>query len=559
MRTHSMFTRVKGHSRVLGIALCTSLMLAACAPAQAPAPPAPAASAAPSLPTVQPSPTVEQPRYGGLLTITTVANPATLDTQQEPSANTSLVVAPAYNNLLYYDSTTGSKIVPELAEQWSMSSDGLSYTFKLRKGIKFHDGTPLTADDVVFNLNRMKSPPKGTSSTVTFLMTSVDRIESVSDDSVRLVMKEPFPPLPSTLVTDFMPMYSKAQVEKSGNMKTTVMGTGPFKLKSYTPGVSLEYVKNPDYWLKGKPYLDGITFLVIPDNATRLAALRTGQAKLSGRVFAALNPSQVATLKKDVPNERFLPSVSIPGPWFFMNLRKPPFQDARVRQAINLAVDRQAAIKIIAEGEGRPGNIFPFDGWGIPSGELQNMPGYRQPKDEDTARARKLLADAGYPNGFKVRILSRTNQLTKNAATFMTDQLSRIGIDATVEVLEDALFWDNGGKAQHEAMVYTPNTIIADPFVMGRFFAPKGNLNFSGNDSDQKLNDLWNKQLKTLDESARKAVIADLERYVLTELVPAVPLVWPSSFIAVAPEVRGFVRGANDFSNNRHQETYLAQ
>ncbi len=543
----------------LGVAL--SVSLAGCAPAVAPST-APSTTTVPSArPTAAappPTPAGFQPRYGDTLTIAAITDPASFDPQQDASINNSLLVAPAYNNLLYYDQETGSKVVPELAERWDLSPDGLTYTFKLRQGVAFHDGTRLNAGDVAFNLERMKSPPKGVRSTVDYLMTGVDNIEAVGDDTVRIKMKYPFAALTSALVTDYMVVYSKKAVETQGNMKTTIMGTGPFKFKSYTPSVSLELVKNDKYWAKGRPYLDGITFFIIKDNATRLAALRTGQAKLSARLFGALNPTDVSVLKKDVPDMRFIPTPSVVGPAFFMNMRNPPFKDPRVRQAISLAVDRQAAVKVIALGEGQVGTFFPFEGWGIPTNELLRMPGYRQPKDQDIAAAKKLLADAGYANGFTVNVLSRGNEITRNGAVFITGQLSKLGIQANVQVLEDALFWDRGRNAQYETMVYTPAPLVADPYDMGKNYAPRGYFNFVGDDEDVTLNQLWDKQVRSVDVQARKATIIELDRYLMTTLVPAVPLAWPTSFIAVAPQVRGFIPGINDYSNNRHQETWLA-
>jgi len=559
MATPAIRTLSRTPARAVALGLVLSLLVAACAPAAAPAPAsAPAAAPAPRLPAAAPAPppATEQPHYGGTLTVTSVADPANLDPQQEGSLNASMVVAPAYNNLLYYDFKEGKRITPELAERWDVSPDGLTYTFKLRSGVKFHDGTPLTVDDVVFNIQRLKSPPKGVPSTLDFALVAVDKIEAAGADTIKITMKYPFAPLASYVAIDRMPMYSRAYVEKQGDMKRTVMGTGPFKFKSYSPGVSVELVKNDDYWVKGRPYLNGVTFFIIKDKATRLAALRTGQAKQTGRVFAALTPTEAATLKKDVPAMRFIPSPTVLGPSFFMNLRTPPFKDQRVRQAMYLMVDRQAAVKVIAEGEGQVGNFFPFEGWGIPRDELVKLPGYRQPKDQDIAAAKKLLAEAGYPNGFPLKLLSRNNEVTKAAAVFMTDQLAKVGITASVQIIEDAPFWDSGRKAQYEAMVYTPAT-IADPHDMGRTFAARSYLNFSGNDDDPKMNEMWDKQMRSVDEKTRKAAIVELERYLLMEQIPSVPIVWPTTFIAVAPQVQGFVAGMTDYANNRHQETWL--
>ncbi|MDO8531469.1 MAG: ABC transporter substrate-binding protein, partial [Dehalococcoidia bacterium] len=523
------------------------------------APVAPAAPAARPTAAAPATATPERPRYGGVLTITSDLDPPHFDAQQQTSMNIGLLVSPAYSNLLYYDAETGSKIVPELAEQWNVSPDALTYTFKLRKGVKFHDGTPLTPADVVFSLERMKSPPKGGLSASADLLVAMDKVQAVGDDTVTLTMKYAFAPLVSTLVVNFTPIFSKAYVEKNGDMKTTVMGSGPFKFKSYTPSVSFDLVKNESYWVQGRPYLDGISVFVIKDPATRLAALRTGQAKQSGRTYSAVTPTEMETLKKEVPGMRFVASPTVLGPWFFMNMRNAPLKDLRVRQAISLSLDRQAAVKVVGEGAGIVGTYFPFSDWGIPRDELLKMPGFRQPKDQDIADAKKLLADAGYPNGFSMTILSRGNQVTKTGAVFMTDQLSKIGITANVQVLEDAVFWENGRKAQHQAMVYPPATLTADPHAIGRFFTKGSSLNFSGNDNDTKVNELWDKQARTVDPAARQAIIVEVERYLLTESLPAIPIAWPSNFIAISAQERGFAPGVTDYSNNRHQETWLAQ
>lgn len=548
---------------LVALGISGSAVLAACAPAAAPAAPAPQAAATPrpaAQTTPAPQPTqVVQPRYGGTLSVVAIADPDHLDAQQTGSINTSILVAPAYNNLVYLGSQEGDPTVaqPDLAEKWDVSNGGLTYTFKIRQGVRFHDGAPLTANDVVFNLRRMKSPPKGVQSNVAYALVAVDKIDAVGNDTVVVTMKQPFAPFMSNLLNDQMPMYSKAYVEKQGDMKATVMGTGPFKFKSYTPSASFELVKNDDYWVKGRPYLDGISFAIIKDPATRLAALRTGRAQLSGRVFGALTPTEASTLKKDAPDFTFSPSPSVIGPFLFMNMRVAPFTDPRVRKAVFLAVDRQAAIKIIAQGDGLLGNYFPIQGWGVPPEELGKMPGFRQPKDQDIAEARRLLSEAGFPNGFSLKLLSRNNEVTKTAAIFAADQLSKIGVTATVEVLEDAVFWDTGGKGQQQATVFTPAVLTGDPSDIGRNIAPGSPRNFTGNDKDPKLNELWDKQMSTVDEKARRAVVQDLERYLLTEEVPAVPLVWPISSIAVSPRVHGFTTGVTDYANNRHQRTWL--
>lgn len=509
-------------------------------------------------PSGTPKPTGNEPQYGGTLAVSSVGDPPSLDAHQEPSQNTWMVVAPAYNLLVEYQPSQGNGLFPGLAESWEISKDGLLYTFNIRKGVKFHDGTPLTAEDAAFSLTRLWKPPQGIRTVHAGLMDAVKSIET-NQMQVKMTLSYPYSPMMSIISYCPSVIYPKKVVEAKGDMKSTVVGTGPFKFKSYTPGVSVELVKNPNYWLAGRPYLDKVMFLILKDNSTRTAALRTGRVKLTGRSFATLTPSEMETIKKDNPSIVFEPSTAPPNPSFYMNLRNKPFNDVRVRKALSLSIDRQAALKALSDGQGMLGRVFDLEGWGIPDDERVKLPGYRQPKDADLAEAKRLMAEAGYPQGFKLTILARTMSLSKEPAVFLTSQFSKIGIDTKVEVLEDAAFWDRGRKAQHQAMVYTPSMTIPDVDTIGRFLAKGGALNFSGNDDDQKLNELWDKQRRTIDENQRKAIIEEIERYVLEEAKPVIPLLVPFTFLAHWPEVKNFAPGVSEYGNNNLQEIWLAQ
>ncbi|MBI2910443.1 MAG: ABC transporter substrate-binding protein [Chloroflexi bacterium] len=537
------------------------LVMASCAPAAGPAssPAATQPAAAAKAGAPAPSPKAgESPRYGGALTVSSVGDPPSLDTHQEPAQNTWMVVGPAYNLLVEYQPSQGKELFPGLAESWEMSKDGLTYAFAIRKGVKFHDGTPLTPQDAVFSLTRLWKPPQGIRTVHAGLMDAITSIEAM-ENQVKLTLTYPYSPMMAVISYSPSVIYPKKVVEAKGDMKTTVVGTGPFRFKSYTPGVGVELVKNPDYWVAGRPYLDRVLFLILKDNTTRMAALRTGRVKLTGRSFATLTPSERETIKKDNPRMVFFPSTGPPNPWFFMNLRGKPFNDKRVRKAVSLSIDRQAALKVISDGQGLLGRVFPLEGWGIPDDKRVDLPGYRQPKDADIAEAKRLMAEAGYPQGFKLTVLARTMSLSKEPAIFLTSQLARIGIDTKVEVLEDAVFWDRGRKAQHEAMVYTPSMTIPDVDTIGRFLAKGGALNFSGNENDQTLNELWGKQRRAIDEAQRKAIIEEIERYVLDEAQPVIPLLVPFTFLAHWPEVRNFAPGISEYGNNNLQEIWLAQ
>ncbi|MDO8532892.1 MAG: ABC transporter substrate-binding protein [Dehalococcoidia bacterium] len=497
------------------------------------------------------------------MAIVLAGNPADLDAQQGIGIDSHTVTAPAYNRLVQYDTETSSKVIPDLAERWEMSQDGKEYTFYLRQGVKFHNGDLFTADDAAFNLERLLSPPKGfRTKAAPVLGPGFEGVQIRDERTVVLRLKFPLAPTLPVLALDSAIIYPKRLVQAKGDMKTEVVGTGPFKFKSYTPSVGADLVKNPDYFIKGHPYLDAISLRIIPDASTRLAALRTGQVHMAARGFSTLTPSEVALLKSSVPDMQFFPAPSPLSPFFFMNIRRPPFSDIRVRKAISLALDRQAAIKVIAEGYGEVGKLVLFGDWGVPAKEVSSWPGWRQPKDQDLAEAKKLLADAGYPDGFDLDVLSRTNRITQTGAIFMTGQLQQMGIRAKVKVLEDAIFWETGGKAQHQAMVYTPGYSTPDPgSVLGTFYIPNGSLNFSGNDNDQRIKELNNAQMYALTETERRKVLQEAEVYVLREQLIGIPIVWPYSFIPVNSHVKGFIPGISDYVHNGNllEVMWLAQ
>lgn len=550
--------------RLMSLPVALSLVFAlllGCAPATVstagtPAPGKSATQPVAANPTSKPA--EETPKYGGIYTTTISANPPSLDAQQESATNTSLIVSPIYNQLVQADPFTVGKWVPGLAEKWQMSPDGLTWTFDIRQGVKFHDGTPLTVDDIVFNLKRLTNPPKDVRSQLSYLLKPLVKSIDKSGNQVKMTLNQPFAIMLEVVGHAFSPIYSQKYLEKNLDMKTTALGTGPFKFKSYTPGVSLEGVKNPDFWVKGRPYLDGYRFLILKDAATRMSAFRTGKMNSTGKGTSAMMPLEMEQTKKENPEVKFLLAGTLLGPWFSMNTKKAPLTDVRIRKAINLVVDRQAAIKVLGQGYGVIGKVFPVEPWGIPMDEMLKMPGYRQPKDADIAEAKKLMQEAGYPDGFEMTILARQMWQSKDSAVFMTNQLGLLGIKAKVSAMEDAIFWDTGRMGAQDAMVYTPTWIFGfDPHWEGRFWGPGGTVNYSGNEDDKDLVSLWDEQIKTVDQDKRKTLIRKVEEH-LYETAPGVSILWLQSYVGVRPEVRNFVY-ANEYLGNSLEEIWLAK
>ncbi|MFH1486298.1 MAG: ABC transporter substrate-binding protein, partial [Chloroflexota bacterium] len=216
-----------------GLLAIVTLILASCAPAATPTPKPAAPTAAPAAkpaaptaapaakPAATPKPAAQQPRPGGILTSYITGNPPSLDTQQESTINTGMIVAPFYTNLVQADPLTNNKWVPGLAEKWEMSKDGLTWTFDIRQGVKFHDGTPFTTDDAVFNLKRITDPPKGIRSNMSFLLKPVVDSISKEGNKAKMTFKHPFAIVLDTLGHNYCAMFSEKYLDKNEDMKTS--------------------------------------------------------------------------------------------------------------------------------------------------------------------------------------------------------------------------------------------------------------------------------------------------------------------------------------------------
>ncbi|MDP2952572.1 MAG: ABC transporter substrate-binding protein, partial [Chloroflexota bacterium] len=284
----------RGKLVVLSLVLA-ALLAAACAPAAAPTPPPtpkPAAPAVVSTPTTAPAPAPtqapaptprpvvtgptptaapapqpsgDQPRYGGVLRLSSKEDPIDYDLHQRVSYNDLQPLAPVYSLLLRTNPKDETGVLPDLAERWEISPDGKTYTFFLHKGVQFHDGSPLTSADVKASFDRMRSPPKGVVSVRQAYYKNIDKIETPDDTTVRFTLKQPQGAFLTMVSVPFSVIFPKKLLDQKPDMKKDVMGSGAFVLKEHSRGVQIVVEKNPNYFIKGRPYLDGIIRYVIKD------------------------------------------------------------------------------------------------------------------------------------------------------------------------------------------------------------------------------------------------------------------------------------------------------
>ncbi|MBI2910480.1 MAG: ABC transporter substrate-binding protein [Chloroflexi bacterium] len=529
------------------------------APAQPAAPtpkPGITPAASPAAPVATPKTAADQPKYGGILTVSASADPAHFDIHQEGSRAILDVAASAYDNLVEYDLRTGN-IVGVLAERWEMSPDGTVYTFYLREGVRFHDGKPLSSEDVRHSMERQMNPPKGIRSARQEQFEFVVTTETPDEKTVKIVMKQPYVAFMAQFAIDWFVIYPKHIVEAKGDMKRDVLGTGAFKFKSYTSGVSVEVVRNPDYFMKGLPYLDGVAHYIIKDGATRFSALRTGQVKMTGR-FAPLTPSEAQKLKAEYPHVAVWRFPAFQSPSHPINVTNPPFSDVRVRRALSLAYDRQAAIRLLlGEGAARIGTFLPPGPWGLPEEEVAKLPGYRQPKDADRAEARRLLAEAAYPDGFTMNLLARALREDQQAAEYLRDQLATIGIKANIQVLETTVYNTHVRSGNFQIGSQGNAWRVNDPDDLSRKLLTGAAQNYSMW-SVKKFDDLFFEQARTLDVAKRKAMVRELDGILLQEW----PILWPywaDNFLASWLEVKNFSAPPSLAAATRNRDIWLAK
>ena len=347
-------------------------------------------------------------KFGGIIKVAGAAGTVHgYDPIQFTQGDSILALLPRADKLVrFYLPDAAQPVVPDLAKSWDISGDGKMITFHLREGVRWHDGTPFTSADVVASLTRMWQPPEGVPSVRSGWFIPVTSIVAVDDLTVRVTTKTPYPVLLPSLAYGLMAINQKANLESNENDLSGVpnwVGTGPFKYVSNTGNDVFTYERNNDYWNGALPFLDGVAFFTIPRDTI-------GAAMLAGRLDVV---KQISGISGEVTaREPRIKYNTYPGLWdsfFQMNLDKPPFNDVRVRRAINLAWDRTEAV--LGVQEGWPGYDWKASGLWVPGGSTWESaiypspaaraakPGFHPITAADKAEAARLMADAGYADG----------------------------------------------------------------------------------------------------------------------------------------------------------------
>jgi ABC-type transport system substrate-binding protein len=471
------------------------------------------------------------PKHGGMLRYGITMRPPHFDIHQSGTINTLAAMAVMFDNLIRRDPRdSGQTIIPDLAHSWEIAKDGMTYTFHLRQGVQFHDGAELTADDVKATFDRIRKPPQGVSIPRSVLFRAVGDITAPDKYTVQFKLSEPRPPnfIMSAIASGWNVIVRKKTLEdNSYNLRKVQVypGTGPFKSVKFVENESWQFEKNPDYWNKPLPYLDGITFYHALPFSTEL-----GSAILSGRVDYVRITDPVTWRKaKETPGmsvARFNQSV-IQGTW--VNSKKQPFDDPRVRRAMHLAFDRHTLVDVVKDVTPMRvgGFIYPFSEWATPTEELFKRVGYQEDSGPAIKEAKALLAAAGHPNGIQgLDFLVRDVPSFKLWAQAIQAMLQEgLNIQCNLRTVVESVWFDDTASGHFDLAIGAIVSTLLDPSdYFNAWYRTGGPQNYSFW-NNEKFNGLVDQIDREVDAKKRLALVRQTED-IMEQDPPVLPVAW---------------------------------
>jgi peptide/nickel transport system substrate-binding protein len=452
-----------------------------------------------------------------------------LDPQQTQGIDGIAIAGHIFNRLLTLD--TRGEIVPDLAERWEVAGDQKTWTFHLRRGVKFHDGSPFNAEAVRFTIERAigpKSPP----SLGKRYLSVIERVEVVDDATVRIVTRGPSGPFLYNLAhISGAGIMSPAATQKAGaNIARQPVGTGPFRLVEWRRGDELVLERNDAYFGE-KPRVRRIVYRVVPEVATRVLQLETGEADVALRI----PPFEVKRLGRN-PKLEIQKTVSIRAMVFYLNTRKKPFDDVRVRRAVNLAIDRKELIQSVLSGEGTP----------LDSPIAPTLPGHVrvQTLEYNPAAARDLLRQAGVAEGTTLIMDCPHGRfvLDREVCTAVAGQLGKVGLKVQTRIIGDyPQYIAARAKRDYDLTMlgFAPGSMEADGTFHSTLHSSNAGKNFNWADySNPRVDALVEAGRTTIDEKRRRAAYAELQKIVMQDM-PMLMLYAEHEFTGIRKGVTG--------------------
>jgi peptide/nickel transport system substrate-binding protein len=522
-------------------------------PVSAPPPPEKPPTLAPVLPPV-----------GGQLTFVVPAEPPSYDAHREETFALIHPAAPHYNTLLRIDpfDKTGTRVVGDLAESWTVSPDKRTYVLKLRQGVKFHDGSEMTSRDVRATYEKIINPPPGITSVRKGEYLQIETVQAPEPYIVAFKLRWPSPSFIHSLASPWNWIYKADILERDIRWyETHIMGTGPFVFVEYVKGSHWIGRRNPNYWDRGKPYLDSYRALFIRDDAAQAQAIRSERAHIQFRGFS---PAQRDDIVRTLG-----PKITVQeSPWncgliVALNHEKKPFDDRRVRRALSLALDRYGAAGSLSKtaivrevaGVQVPRTLFATS-----PADLVKLAGYGRDIRESRARARRLLAEAGVGSAFSFVLKNRNIPMPYEAVgTWLVNQWREIGLKVRQETQESSPYFRDLRAGNFDASTDFQCGYVVDPDLdLYKFQSQRRSDSNYGRYTDPVLDDFYVIQSRTVDPDQRRRHIRAFERRLLDEEAHYIYTLQWHRIVPHSAKVRGWTITPSHYLNNQLDTVWLA-
>lgn len=522
------------------------------------------------------------PTYGGMIRRFGFGDYGVFDPQHaemRTSMMAMVAMQPLYETILSFDEpfdpSEGAVIVPNLAKDFSFSSDGLKLTVHLREGIKWHDGVPFTSADVQATFDRIMDPNVKKAPNAEASVPIIESVSSPDDHTVVFDMgDQPSNLILPYLATTWISIVPKHMLDKGPDeLRDNAVGTGPFTIDWADKQRGIGYVRNPDYWgtdqeARPLPYLDSMELNTVKDSTQQLALFRGGQIDV-WPMWPAMEVSTAKAIKDQLGDAIYVDPIQLDAMvQMFMNTAAPPFDNPKVRKAAMYAMDRHEWVKRIYgtpyEGGGYPGYAFDpvlYKGYGLSAEEMLTFPGLDPSRrTADVAQAKQLLAEAGYPDGVELPAGVMTGQAGNYAqmAQVAASLLRDAGFKTEAQVMEWGAFFSNLGEGQFQIARNAWAGVVPDPLgMLSLTFGSWGASNNWTQWNNSEFDDLWIAASRTTDMVKKQEIVKQIQRKILSEDTSVINMVMATSNAPRWSYVKNFYPGPTPYGEHSFRHVWL--
>jgi peptide/nickel transport system substrate-binding protein len=496
-------------------------------------------------------------KSGGILRVHAGDSPPSLSMHEEVDPVPARAIMGLFNNLVMFDQhakqNSMQSIVPDLATGWSWSEDGTQLTFPLRGGVKWHDGRPFTARDVkcTWDLLAGKSSEKLRLDPRQSWYRNLAEVTANGDYEVTFHFERPQPAFIALLASGYSVVYP-CHVPPA-EMRQHPIGTGPFKFAEFKPNERITLTRNPDYWKKDRPYLDGVEFTIIRDVSTANLAFAAGKLDWIGTTIPLLKD-----VKSQAPDAICEVAPNAASRNLIINRDAPPFDNAEMRRAMALSLDRKAFIDIIGQGQGDIGGVMQplHEGvWGMPPDVMKTLPGYDPDVQKNRTEAREIMQKLGYGPDKRLALKVSTHNLPpfRDPAVLLIDQLKEVFIDGELELVETAFWFPKMYRKDYKIGLNLTSSGVDDPDQQFyENYACGSPRNYTGY-CNPELEKLFDRQSMEADAGTRKKLVWEIERKLAED--GARPIIFYNRLAYCwQPQVKGWTMMVNSITNNWRME-----